>query len=147
MLPLCYLKNLVISFVTSTFEGNIFKVIAMKNYWILIVTILMMGMFPQMVLGDSVHVKGKWGDNIIRTIFPKAPEVSIDGNELSVYCADVLSHLSITVTDAEGNVILKECVTIPSGETVRFTLDEAAGTYQIYLDHACGSLQGTFVLY
>lgn len=41
------------------------KIIAMKNYWILIFTILLMGMFPQMTLGSSVHVKGKWGDDRI----------------------------------------------------------------------------------
>lgn len=119
----------------------------MKNYLFSVLIILMTGMFPQVALSDSVHVKGRWGDDIIRTIFPKTPEVSIGGNELSVYCADVLSDLTITVIDAEGNIILKECVTIPSGETVRFTLDEAAGMYQICLDHAYGSLQGTFVLY
>lgn len=119
----------------------------MKNYLFFVLVILMTGMFPQVALSDSVHVKGRWGDDRIRTIFPKAPEVSIDGNELSVYCVDVLSDLTITVIDAEGNIILKECVTIPSGETVRFTLDEAAGMYQICLDHAYGSLQGTFVLY
>lgn len=119
----------------------------MKNYWILIVTILMTGMFPHMVLGDNVHVKGKWGDNIIRTISPQAPEVSIDGNVLSVYCADALSDLTITVTDAEGNVIQKECVTISSGETVSFTLDETVGTYQVHLSHQYGYLLGDFVLY
>lgn len=119
----------------------------MKNYWILIVTILMTGMFPHMVLGDNVHVKGKWGDNIIRTISPQAPEVSIDGNVLSVYCADALSDLTITVTDAEGNVIQEECVTISSGETVSFTLDETVGTYQVHLNHQYGYLLGDFVLY
>lgn len=119
----------------------------MKNYWILILTILMMGMFPQIVLSDSVHVKGKWGDNIIRTIFPKAPEVFIDGSVLSVYCADTLPDLTVEVIDTEGNVILKECVTISSGETVYFTLDEIAGVYQTHLNHEYGYLKGDFVLY
>lgn len=126
-----------------TFE----KAIAMKNYWILILTVLMMGMFPQIVLSDSVHVKGKWGDNIIRTIFPKAPEVFVDGFVLSVYCADTLPDLTVEVIDAEGNVILKECVTISAGETVCFTLGEITGTYQVRLNHTYGYLLGDFVLY
>ena len=109
-------------------------------------TILMTGMFPQMVLGDSVHVKGKWGDNIIRTISPQTPKVSIDGNVLSIYCADALSDLTVTVIDAEGNVILQECVTISSGETVSFALDNVAGNYQVRLSHQYGCLQGDFVL-
>lgn len=121
----------------------------MKHYLLLILVAVFWSTCPEFAFGSDrvINIKGKWGDDIIRTIFPKAPEVSIDGNELSVYCADVLSDLTITVIDAEGNIILKECVTIPSGETVRFTLDEAAGMYQICLDHAYGSLQGTVVLY
>lgn len=119
----------------------------MKNYWILIVTILMAGMLPQIALSDSVHVKGRWGDNIIRTIVPQTPEVFTNGNVLSVYCADALSDLTITVTDAEGNVIQEECVTISSGETVSFTLDETVGTYQVHLNHQYGYLLGYFVLY
>lgn len=118
----------------------------MKNYCILIGTILMMGMLPQIALGYSVHVKGKWGGNIIRTIFPKAPEVSVDGNVLSVYCTDDISDLTIEVINADGNVILEECVTISSGETVNFTLDEISGTYQVRLTHEYGCLQGNFVL-
>lgn len=126
-----------------TFE----KAIAMKNYWILILTILMMGMFPQMVLSDSVHVKGRWGDDRIRTIFPQVPEVSIDGSVLSIYSADSLSDLTVTVVDAEGKVIFEECVTISSGKVVSFTLDGTAGVYQIRLNHEYGYLLGDFVMY
>lgn len=118
----------------------------MKNYCILILTILTMGMLPQIALGYSVHVKGRWGENIIRTIFPKVPEVSIDGSVLSIYSADSLSDLTITVVDAEGKVIFEECITISSGETVRFTLSEITGTYQVRLSHKYGYLQGDFIL-
>lgn len=120
---------------------------AMKNYWILILTILVMGVFPQIALSDSIHTKAKWGGDILRTIIPQAPEVSIDGNVLSVYCADTLSNLTITVIDAEGNVIMEECVTISSGEATCFMLDEAAGVYTVYLNHKYGYLQGDFILY
>lgn len=119
----------------------------MKNYCILILTILVMGVFPQTALSDDVHVKGKWGDDRIRTIFSEVPEAFIDGNVLSVYCADALSDLTITVTDTEGNIILKECVTVFSGGTVSFVLDETPGTYQIHLNHEYGYLLGEFVLY
>lgn len=118
----------------------------MKNYWILILTIVAMGMFPQIALSDSVHVKGRWGDNIIRTIFPQAPEVSVDKNVLSIHCIDPLSDLAVTVTDVEGNIVLEECVTVASGETVNFVLNEEAGTYQVTLAHLYGNLQGEFVL-
>ena len=118
----------------------------MKNYCVLIFTILMMGMFPQMLLGYSVHVKGKWGENIIRTISPQTPKVSVDGPVLSVYCADTISDLTIEVINAEGVMILKECVTISSRETVSFTLDEVVGSYQVCLSHEYGYLQGDFVL-
>lgn len=118
----------------------------MKNHWILILAILAMGMFPQIALSDSVHVKGRWGDNIIRSIFPQAPEVSVDGNVLSIHCIDALSDLTVTVTDAEGNVILEECVTVAAGETIDFVLDGEAGSYRVTLTHACGNLQGEFDL-
>lgn len=136
--------------------GNIFghfyfcvtfkKVITMKNYWILILAILVTGVFPQTAFSDNVHVKGKWGDDRIRTIFPKVPEVSIDGSVLSIYSADSLSDLTITVVDAEGKVILEECITISSGETVHFTLGEITGMYQVRLSHKYGYLQGDFIL-
>lgn len=106
-----------------------------------------MGVFPQTALSDNVHVKGKWGDDRIRTVFPEVPQAFIDGNVLSVYCADALSDLTITVTDTEGNIILKESVTVFSGGTVSFVLDETPGTYQILLNHEYGYLLGEFVLY
>ena len=119
----------------------------MKNCWILFFTIFLVGVFPQAVLGGSVHVEGRWGDDRIRTIFPKVPEVSIDGSVLSIYSADSLSDLTITVVDAEGKVILEECITISSGETVNFTLGEITGMYQVRLIHKYGYLQGDFILY
>ena len=118
----------------------------MKIYWILILAILLTGVFPQTVFSDNVHVKGKWGDDRIRTIFPKVPEVSIDESVLSIYSADSLSDLTITVVDAEGKVIFEECITISSGETVRFTLSEITGTYQVRLNHEYGYLGGDFTM-
>lgn len=119
----------------------------MKNNWILILTILVTGMFPKIALSDSVHVKGRWGGNIIRTIVPQEPRVSLDGNVLSVYCADALSNLTIVVIDAESHIIMEECVVIYSGETIHFVLDEAVGVYNVYLNHEYGYLMGDFLLY
>ena len=118
----------------------------MKNYLFFVLVILMTGMFPQVALSDSVHVKGRWGDDRIRTIFPKVPEVSIDESVLSIYSADSLFDLTITVVDAEGKVILEECITISSGETVHFTLSEITGTYQVRLNHEYGYLVGDFAM-
>ena len=106
----------------------------------------MMGMLPQIARGYSVHVKGRWGENIIRTIFPKEPEVSVNGSVLSIYCPDAISDLTIEVVSADGNVILKESVTISSGETVHFMLSEITGTYQVRLNHEYGYLVGDFVI-
>ena len=119
----------------------------MKHYVFLFFAIFFVSLSSQIALGAKVGITGKWGDDRIRTIFPRVPIISIDGNVLSVYCADALSDLTITVTDVEGNVILKECVTISSGEMVNFTLDEMAGTYQVHLNHEYGYLVGNFVLY
>lgn len=146
MLHFCYSVILVVSFVTSTFGQTYLKVIAMKNYCILISTILMMGIFPQIALGKRIHVEGRWGDNIIRTIFPKTPEVSVNGSVLSIYCPDAISDLTIEVVSADGNVILKESITISSGETVHFTLSEITGTYQVRLNHEYGYLVGDFAM-
>lgn len=118
----------------------------MKNYVIAIFAVLLLGVFPQVALGNTVHVEGIWGDNIIRSIFPQAPEVSVDGNVLSIHCIDALSDLTVAVTDAEGNVIMEQCVTVAAGETIDFVLDGEAGSFRVTLTHACGNLQGEFDL-
>ena len=119
----------------------------MKHYVFLFFAIFFVSLSSQIALGAKVGITGKWGNDIIRTISSKVPVISVDGNVLSVYSADALSDLTITVTDTEGNVILKECVTVSSGETVNFTLDEMAGTYQVYLNHEYGYLVGEFMQY
>lgn len=119
----------------------------MKHCLYLLLGLLVLSFCPQNIFAYRVHVKGGWGDNIIRSIFPQAPEVSIDSNVLSIQCIDSLSDLTVTVTDAEGNVILKECVSISSGETVSFMLAKTTGAYQIHLNHEYGYLQGDFLLY
>lgn len=121
----------------------------MKHYLLLILVAVFWSTCPELAFGSdrTINIKGKWGDNIIRTISPQAPEVSIDGNVLSVYCADALSDLTITVTDGEGRIVLKECVTLSSGETVDFTLVETPGTYQVCFNHKYGYLVGDFMLH
>ena len=86
----------------------------MKHYLLFILVVVFWSTCPEFVFGSdrTINIKGKWGDDRIRTIFPQVPEVSIDENVLSVYCADTLSDLTITVTDGDGIVILKECVTM-----------------------------------
>lgn len=119
----------------------------MKRSVFLVWSMLILCVFSLFASRETIRTKGKWGNDRIRTILPKAPEISVDGNILSVYCADPLSDLTITMIDAEGNVILKECVMISSGETVSFTLLETAGVYQIHLNHEYGYLLGDFILY
>lgn len=118
----------------------------MKHYQLLLVAVFIWCICPQVTFGSRVNTTGKWGDNIIRTIFPKAPEVSVEGNVLSVYCADALADLTVVVVDSEGKVVMEESVTVSSGETKDITLDATAGTYKVILKHTYGNLQGEFVL-
>ena len=118
----------------------------MKRFVFLILSMSILNISYLFATGETIRTKGKWGDNIIRTIFPKAPLVSVDESVLSIYCADSLSDLTVTVVDADGKVVLQECITISSGETVHFTLSEITGTYQVRLNHEYGYLVGDFVM-
>lgn len=117
----------------------------MKHYLLLLCTVLFMNVYSQNILGDNIHVKGTWGDNIIRTIFPQAPVVSLEGDVLSVYCAETLSDLNIKIIDSNGVVVLDKCVAISSGESENITLN-APGTYEIILVHVYGYLSGEFTI-
>lgn len=119
----------------------------MKHYSLyLLFVLLFLSLCPQNIFADRVHVKGGWGDNIIRSIVPKAPEVHLNENILSVYTADALSDLIIKIVDVDGVVIWEEHASTFSGESIAITLDKELGCYKVVLVHAYGCLSGEFTL-
>lgn len=68
----------------------------------------------QLVYGDPVETRGKWGDKYYRSINPLPPSLSIQGNILSVDFMNALENLTITITDEQGTVIMEDNI---SGET------------------------------
>lgn len=120
----------------------------MKHYLLLFAVVLGL-LCPQLVLGSPriINIKGKWGgDDRIRTILPKAPEVSLEGNTLSIHSIDALFDLTIQIVDVNGVIILDECVSLSPGESKDITLDDIPGTYEVMLYHRYGSLSGEFAI-
>lgn len=62
----------------------------------------------QLVYGDPVETRGKWGDKYYRSINPLPPSLSIQGNILSVDFMNALENLTITITDEQGTVIMED---------------------------------------
>lgn len=118
----------------------------MKHCLYLLLGLLVLSFCPQNIFAYRVHVKGGWGDNIIRSISPKAPEVHLNGNTLSVYTSDAISDLIVKIVDADGAVILEESVSTYSDESIAITLDKEPGIYKVVLVHAYGCLSGEFTL-
>lgn len=118
----------------------------MKHCIFLFFTLIVWTICPQSASADRVHVKGSWGDDIIRTILPKAPEVSLEGNTLSIHSIDALFDLTIQIVDVNGVIILNECVSLSPGESKDITLDDIPGTYEVMLYHRYGSLSGEFAI-
>lgn len=119
----------------------------MKNYLLLFAVVLGL-LCPQLVLGSPriINIKGKWGDDILRSISPKAPEVSLEGNTLSIHSIDALFDLTIQIVDVNGVIIFDECVSLSPGESKGMTLDDISGTYEVVLYHCYGSLSGEFTI-
>lgn len=118
----------------------------MKHCLYLLLGLLVLSFCPQNIFAYRVHVKGGWGDNIIRSISPKAPEVYLEGNTLFVYSADALSNLVIKILDVDEVVVIEDHISISSGESISMTLDKRPGVYKVMLIHACGCLSGEITL-
>jgi hypothetical protein len=97
---------------------------------------------------SNIRTKGKWGDNKIRSLTPACPVVSLEGSTLSIYLADILEDLSVTILDSDGNIVHQDCITTNQpGDTHVISLEDfAEGKYTIVLSHIYGYLMGVFEL-
>jgi len=77
----------------------------------------------QLVYGDPVETRGKWGDKYYRSINPLPPSLSIQGNILSVDFMNALENLTITITDEQGTVIMEDNISGETGECITIILN------------------------
>ena len=92
----------------------------------------------QLVYGDPVETRGKWGDKYYRSINPLPPSLSIQGNILSVDFMNALENLTITMEDNISGET-GECITI-------ILNNESTGRFYVKLEHQLGWLMGEFII-
>ncbi|MDR1980565.1 MAG: DUF3244 domain-containing protein [Tannerellaceae bacterium] len=112
---------------------------------ILVLCFFIVGLFT--LHADSVPVNGEWNPIGLRSSASPAtlpPLVSITNNVLSLYFPSALSNLTVTVSDADGNVVYQTCISGASGYTYIIPLDVSPGEYQLTLTHSYGTLSGYF---
>ena len=102
----------------------------------------------QLVYGDPVETRGEMGGiNIIRSINPLPPSLSIQGNILSVDFMNALENLTITITDEQGTVIMEDNISGETGECITIILNnESTGRFYVKLEHQLGWLMGEFII-
>lgn len=101
----------------------------------------------QLVYGDPVETRGKWGDKYYRSINPLPPSLSIQGNILSVDFMNALENLTITITDEQGTVIMEDNISGETGECITIILNnESTGRFYVKLEHQLGWLMGEFII-
>ena len=101
----------------------------------------------QLVYGDPVETRGKWGDKYYRSINPLPPSFSIQGNILSVDFMNALENLTITITDEQGTVIMEDNISGETGECITIILNnESTGRFYVKLEHQLGWLMGEFII-
>ena len=97
------------------------------------------------VFGDPIPTEGTWTDKGIRTLIPPSPSASIEGNTLSIYTAKPLTNLTVQVTDLDGNIVYKECISsYKDSFTYDIPLDLSSGEYHLVMVHHYGILSGRF---
>lgn len=101
----------------------------------------------QLVYGDPVETRGKWGDKYYRSTNPLPPSLSIQGNILSVDFMNALENLTITITDEQGTVIMEDNISGETGECITIILNnESTGRFYVKLEHQLGWLMGEFII-
>lgn len=99
----------------------------------------------QHTYGDNIPLKGGWDNDILRSIVPLAPVLSIDDNILSVQFMDALDDLTVRVTNDSGIVIYEQVISGEMNEILDITLEGLTeGAYRVTLIHSFGRLQGDF---
>jgi hypothetical protein len=77
----------------------------MKNIFYLVVLFTLLFSVHLYADEKQVPVKGKWGDERVRTLIPAHPEVYINNNVLSIYLPDALKSLVIVITDSNASIV------------------------------------------
>lgn len=76
------------------------------------------------------------------------PVLSHDQHTVYIYSNQLLENIEVKVTDTCGNIVYDEVLTIRSGETISFTLDNTeSGEYLIEITHGVKYLYGWFGIY
>jgi len=100
------------------------------------------------VFADRIVVTGKWGDDgIIRSVTPKAPEASVNGNIVSIDFTDAISGLNVKITDYNGNTVYENVISGSNGESYTIPCTLGEGEYTLTISHYWGFLSGTFTVY
>lgn len=95
---------------------------------------------------DRIDTKGTWGNNRIRSIIPEYPEAYLNGNTLSILFTDALTDLTVSVTDANNQVVYMACISAESNEIYVLPCVLSEGEYLISLSHHYGQLDGVFTV-
>ena len=83
----------------------------------------------QLVYGDPVETRGKWGDKYY------------------VDFMNALENLTITITDEQGTVIMEDNISGETGECITIILNnESTGRFYVKLEHQLGWLMGEFII-
>ncbi|GHU54487.1 hypothetical protein FACS189411_01220 [Bacteroidia bacterium] len=113
----------------------------MKNY-LSITFLCIVGLSLSLMAygGDDIPTTGTWGGRDIRSFAPTppptAPSASIEGDVLSLYFADAISSLTVTVTTTRGAVAYQAIISSTGGSTYNIPLDVSSGNYQLTLAHS-----------
>jgi len=115
---------------------------------ILIISTLLFFAFN--LFADDIIIKGGWKKIRTRSLIfiqePTPPVVYLNDRVLSIYLEEVISNLSITITDRNGNIVYHDYISINRPKhTYSIKLNDLPeGNYSITLSHEYGCLIGEF---
>lgn len=118
-----------------------------RNSLILVVVLLGFLFSPSFLLADKIPIEGTWGEPGLRSFVPIPPSAYVNGHVLSLYFADTLSDLSVSIMDENGKVVYETVVSIAErGCSIDISLSNLpVGEYDVVLTHDHGYLSGSFL--
>lgn len=120
----------------------------MKRNSLILVAVLLGFLFsPSFLLADKIPIEGRWGEEGYRSFVPIPPSAYVNGHVLSLYFADTLSDLSVSIMDENGKVVYETVVSITErGCRIDISLSNLpAGEYDLLLVHDHRYLSGSFL--
>lgn len=101
----------------------------------------------QAVWGTRIETSQKWGKYIQRSIVPSPPVLYIEGNILTVEFIDPLSLVTVSITDANRQVVHVECISNAEDNQHIIHLDIQSGAYKVVVFHPdYGEIEGFFTI-